>query len=178
MPANHPPPEAPGILAAKLDLLLRRLASRTGHVPSVRELAARTAPAGTDKPAVSHPVINDLLNGTKSNPPCTTIQAVAQAFEAPSAYLLPGWNDLTSLTVYEQEQRAREALRLVAGLGSEALDELVAAAHEIRERHAPGAGPVPEVPDVPPLASEPTRPGRRRGGRRSDAEMAARAADN
>ncbi|MER5639387.1 hypothetical protein ABT095_20820 [Kitasatospora sp. NPDC002227] len=177
MHASQPPPEAPRSLAAKLDLLLRRLAARSGRVPSVRELAARTAREDGGKPAVTHTVINDLLNGTKSNPPCTTIQAVAQAFEAPSAYLLPGWNDLASLTVYEHEERAREALRLVADLDSGALDELLAAAREIRERHAPGTAPAPEVPDVPPLAPEPTRPGRRRGGRRSDAEMAARAAD-
>ena len=178
MPADHTQAGVPQALAAKLDLLLRRLAMRIGHTPSVRELAARTAPPDGGSPTLSHPVINDLLNGTKANPPCTTIQAVAQAFEAPSAYLLPGWNDLASLTVYEQEQRAREALRLVAGLDSEAFDELLAAAREIRDRRMPGSGAVPEVPDVPPLPPEPARPGRRRGGRRSDAEMAARAADN
>ncbi len=178
MCAHLPPPDPPRTLAAKLDLLLRRLAAQLGREPTVRELAARTAAPGEDKPALSHPVINDLINGTKSNPPCNTIQAVAQAFDVPSAYLLPGWNDLAALTVFEQEQRAREALRLVAGLDSEAFDELLAAARAIRERREPGSGPVPEVPDVPPLAPQPTRPGRRRGGRRSNAEMAARAADN
>ncbi|TQF05524.1 hypothetical protein E6W39_28985 [Kitasatospora acidiphila] len=173
-----PPSEVPTTLAGKLDLLLRRLAVTIGHTPSVRELAARTAPADGDPPSLSHAVINDLLNGRKTNPPCTTIQAVAQAFDAPAAYLLPGWDDLTGLTAYQQEPGIREAVRLVAGLGPEAAAELVAAARDIRARRSLSTAPVPEVPDVPPLAPEPTRPGRRRGGRRSDTEMAARAADN
>ncbi|MFI9157551.1 hypothetical protein [Kitasatospora aureofaciens] len=171
-------PTPPRTLAAKLDYLLRRTAASLGYRPTVRELAARTAPAPGEKPALSHVVINDLLNGVKVNPPCTTLIAVARAFDTPSAYLLPGWDDLTGLAAYEQEPGIREAVRLVADLGPEAVDDLLAAAREIRARRAPGAPPVPEVPEAPELPPEPTRPGRRRGGRRSDADMAARAANN
>ncbi|MFF0409643.1 hypothetical protein ACFYUY_04315 [Kitasatospora sp. NPDC004745] len=176
--SRQPAATPPTTLASKLEYLLRRTAAALGNRPTVRELAARTAPAPGDKPALSHAVISDLLNGNKANPPCTTLVAVARAFDAPSAYLLPGWDDLTGLTAFEQEPGLREAVRLVADLGPEAVDDLLAAAREIRARHAPGVPPVPEVPVVPELAPEPTRPGRRRGGRRSDADMAARAADN
>ncbi|WP_143053684.1 hypothetical protein [Streptomyces sp. 2112.2] len=122
---------------------------------------------------MTHQVVNDLLNGVKSNPSTSQLMGLARALECPAAYLLPGYNGLTSLSVYEEHQDAREALRLVHDLGEAGAAELLEAAREIRLRHGGSDLTVPEVPDPPPPAAEPPRPGRRR--RLSFTEAAERA---
>ncbi|WP_411142349.1 hypothetical protein [Streptomyces sp. x-80] len=167
------PPGSDVPLASKLALLLRRKVEAAGKTPSTRTLAAATAEAPGEKPAMTHQVVNDLLNGVKSNPSTSQLQGLARAFECPVAYLLPGYNGLTSLSVYEEQQDAREALRLVHDLGEAGAAELLEAAREIRLRHGRSDLTVPEVPEPLPPVAEPPRPGRRR--RLSFAEAADRA---
>jgi hypothetical protein len=45
---------------------------------------------------MTHQVINDLLNGVKSDPKSSQVIGLARVFESPVAYLLPGYNGLTS----------------------------------------------------------------------------------
>ncbi|MEU2558474.1 hypothetical protein ABZ626_03865 [Streptomyces longispororuber] len=117
--------------------------------------------------------MNDLLNGVKDNPTITQLGGLGRAFECPVAYLLPGYDDLTSLQVYEDRRDAREALRLIHDLGEAGAAELLKAAREIRLQHGHSDLNVSEVPDPLPLATEPPRPGRRR--RLSFSEAAERA---
>ncbi|MGM9465420.1 hypothetical protein [Streptomyces murinus] len=165
-------PDVP--LASKLALLLHRKAAKAnGKTPSTRTLAAATAEEPAGKPAMTHQVVNDLLNGVKSNPSTAQLIGLARAFECPVPYLLPGYNGLTSLTVYEGHHRAREALRLIHDLGEAGATELLEAAREIRLRHGRTDLTVPEVPEQLPPVAEPPRPGRRR--RLSFSEAAERA---
>ncbi|GAA3304675.1 hypothetical protein GCM10020295_56430 [Streptomyces cinereospinus] len=166
-----PGPDTP--LSSKLAVLLSRKRGADGRTPSVRVIAAATAETPGGKPAMTHQVVNDLLNGTKANPTTSQLIGLARAFDCPVAYLLPGYNGLTSLAVYEEHQDVREALRLVHDLGQAGAAELLEAAREIRSRHGHSDLTVPEVPESLPPATEPPRPGRRR--RLSFTEAAERA---
>ncbi|MEH0609108.1 MULTISPECIES: hypothetical protein [Streptomyces] len=167
-------PHGPDIpLASKLAVLLSRKRGADGKTPSTRAIAAATAETPGGKPAMTHQVVNDLLNGIKTNPSTSQLLGLARAFDCPVAYLLPGYNGLTSLSVYEEQQDAREALRLVHDLGQAGVAELLEAAREIRARHGHSDLTVPEVPEPPPPVAEPPRPGRRR--RLSFTEAAERA---
>ncbi|MEU6475290.1 hypothetical protein ABZ858_00090 [Streptomyces sp. NPDC047017] len=167
-----PGPDIP--LASKLALLVRRKAAKVGRqATSVRVLSDATAEEPGGKPAMTHQVVNDLLNGVKANPTTAQLTGLARAFDCPVPFLLPGYNGLTSLSVYERQEDAREALRLIHDLGEAGAAELLEAAREIRLRHGRTDLTVPEVPEqLPPLA-EPPRPGRRR--RLSFSEAAERA---
>lgn len=109
---------------------------------------------------MTHQVVNDLLNGVKANPSTAQLIGLARAFDCPVAYLLPGYNGLTSLSVYEEYPDAREALRLIHDLGEAGAAELLEAAREIRLRHGRSDLTVQEVPEPLPPAPEPARPGR------------------
>lgn len=159
-------------LSSKLALLLRRKRDADGRAPSTRSIAAATAETPGGRPALTHQVVNDLLNGVKSNPQTSQLVGLARAFDSPVAYLLPGYNGLTSLIVYEGQPDAREALRLIHDLGEVGAAELLEAAREVRQRHGRSDLDVPEVPALPPAAESP-RPGRRR--RLSFTEAAERA---
>ncbi|MFF3976921.1 hypothetical protein [Streptomyces sp. NPDC001828] len=159
-------------LSSKLALLLRRKRDRDGKAPSTRAIAAATAATPGGKPALTHQVVNDLLNGAKDNPSVSQLEGLARAFDAPVAYLLPEYNGLTSLGVYEKQPDAREALRLIHDLGEAGAAELRQAARAIRLRHNKSDLDIPEVPTLPETA-EPPRPGRRR--RLSFTEAAERA---
>ncbi|MFJ3630838.1 hypothetical protein [Streptomyces sp. NPDC090112] len=155
-------PSGPDIpLASKLALLLRRKAGRDGKSPSLRALEAATAATPGGKPAMTHQVIADLLNGEKNDPKTSQTLGLARAFDAPVAFFLPGYNGLTSLEVYESQADAREALRLIHDLGETGAAELAEAARAIRKRHGQTDTNIPEVPELPPVV-EPPRPGRRR----------------
>lgn len=149
-------------LASKLALLLRRKRGVDGKTPSTRTIAAATAEAPGQRPAMTHQVVNEILNGTKTDLKTSQLLGLARAFETPLPYLLPGYNGLTSLTVYEEYQDAREALRLIHDLGPSGAAELLEAAREIRSRHGHTDLTVPEVPEPLPAVAEPPRPGRRR----------------
>lgn len=160
-------------LSSKLAVLVSRKRRADGKTPSTRDIAAATAESPGGKPAMTHQVVNELLNGVKSNPTSAQLGGLARALNSPVAYLLPGYNGLTSLSVYEEYQDAREALRLIHDLGDTGAAELLEAAREIRLRHGHSDLAVPEVPEPLPPAPEPPRPGRRR--RLSFAEAAERA---
>ncbi|WJV48863.1 hypothetical protein [Streptomyces flavofungini] len=167
------PPGSDIPLSSKLAHLLRRKLGKNGRTPSTRALAAATAQTAGGKPAMTHQVINDLLNGVRENPTASQLVGLAKAFDCPIAYLLPGYNGLTSLSVYEGQQDARKALLLIHDLGEAGAAELLEAAREIRLRHGRSDLGVPEVPEPPPPAAETPRPGRRR--RLSFSEAAERA---
>ncbi|MER8188685.1 hypothetical protein [Kitasatospora sp. NPDC094015] len=147
-------------LAEKLQHQRRRLLRTDGRLPSSRHLAARSADTdGT--PTISHAVISDVLAGNKANPPLRTLHGLARAFDVPAAYLLPGWDDLTSLQVYRDHEDARQALRLIAGLGPQGAAALLESARGIRANAGLGQEPVAEVPDAPlPTRTGPGRPPR------------------
>ncbi|MFJ3229888.1 hypothetical protein [Streptomyces sp. NPDC086787] len=167
-------PSGPAIpLAIKLALLLRRKTATEGQVSSVRVLADGTAQEPDGKPAMTYQVMNDLLNGVKSNPRVSQLQGLARTFQCPAAFLLPGYTGLTSLSVYEEHQDAREALRLIHDLGATGAAELLEAARAIRLRHGRSDLTVPEIPEPMPEVSASPRPGRRR--RLSLSEAAERA---
>lgn len=146
------------VLAEKLRLQRRRMLRPDQTVPSSRDLADRTADENGVR-AISHSVISDVLAGNKGNPPLSTITALAAAFGVPAPYLLPGWDDLTSLKVYSDQASAREALRLVADLGPEGGAALLAAARRIRAAAGLGTEPPTQTP-VPPTAVK-VSPGRK-----------------
>ncbi|MEU3569602.1 hypothetical protein AB0E96_14410 [Kitasatospora sp. NPDC036755] len=62
-----------------------------------------------------------------------TLLGLADAFDCPPPYLMPGEHDLASLEVYYEHPAAREALRLVAELGETGADALLQAARALRE---------------------------------------------
>ncbi|MFC8447745.1 hypothetical protein [Kitasatospora sp. NPDC057223] len=160
----EPPPE--GSLAAKLAFLRERLTFRGSKPPSTRTLAAR-AKDNDGNSIIDHTVIHDTLSGAKSNPPCRTILGLAQAFDCPPAYLLPGPHDLESLEVYYRHDEVREALRLIAPLGDSGADGLLQAARALREVRGMA---VQDTPAAHPEA--PARPETKRRGRLSRTEAA------
>ncbi|MFE7129377.1 hypothetical protein ACFVIM_00760 [Streptomyces sp. NPDC057638] len=147
-------------LSSKLAILVRAARGADGQALSARAISAATAETPGGKPAMTHQVVNELLNGTKGNPTTSQMVGLGRALKSPVAFLLPGYNGLTSLRAYEEHQDAREALRLIHDLGADGAAELLEAAREIRSRHGLDLS-VPEVPDPLPTSDRP-RPGRRR----------------
>ncbi len=126
-------------LAGKLKYLRARLTGDGEKPPTTRDLASRTADKN-GKPTLDHTVIHATLSGTKVNPPLKTLLGLADAFDCPPPYLMPGDHDLTSLEVYYEHPAAREALRLVAELGESGADALLQAAHAVREARGLNTG--------------------------------------
>ncbi len=147
----------PWSLAAKLAYLRARLTKEGEKPPTTRDLASRTADEH-GKPTLDHTVIHATLSGSKTNPPSRTILGLADAFDCPPAFLLPGSDDLVSLEVYDDYEQVREALRLIAPLGQAGAEGLLQAAHALRA--ARGLN-LPDA-DTPPAVADPKpRPGRR-----------------
>ncbi|MGW2021978.1 MULTISPECIES: hypothetical protein [Streptomyces] len=164
-------------LSAKLMALLRLRRDPDGFPPSMRDVAEATTPAGQRKPALSHGTVNGLVNGTNANPRVSTLTALAQALDAPSAFLLPdpAWDDLAALTVYQERPEAREALRLMQDLEAQDIVEISNQLKELRGRR----GLSPDVPPIPPPAPGVDQPREGRPRRRLSMEEAAgRAADD
>lgn len=164
----------PASLHQKLTMLRRLLLTPTGKLPSLRDLERNSADSA-GRPAISHSAIGKILDG--SAPGLDNVPAVARAFDCPAAYLLPGWDDLTALTVFEQHPAARQALRLLDGLDDGAADELLAAARAIRLSRGLDDEDVPEAPPLPPLPTVPAD-GRLRRRRLPMAQAAERAAED
>ncbi|MDH6214069.1 hypothetical protein [Streptomyces pseudovenezuelae] len=164
-------PDTP--LSSKLAVLIGRKLRADGKTLSTRDIATCTAEPPGGKPAMTHQVVNDLLNGVKANPTVSQLIGLARALGSPVAYLLPSYNGLTSLSVYEDYPDAREALRLIHDLGDGGAAELLEAARAIRLRHGRSDLTVPEVPEPLLPFPQPPRPGRRR--RLSFTEAAERA---
>lgn len=174
--ADTPDRREPLSLSARLLILLRLRRDPQGFVPTARDVTNATTPPGQRKPSVSHAQVNSLINGSSGNPRASTIVALAQALDAPAAFLLPGaeWEDLAALTVYQQRPEAREVLRLMRGLEVQDILEIMASLREIRRR-AGLSEDVPAIPPPPPGVDHP-REGRPRR-RLSLEEAAERAAD-
>ncbi|MFD4394205.1 hypothetical protein [Kitasatospora sp. NPDC058478] len=113
-------------------------------------------------------MIHATLSGAKINPPSRTLLGLAEAFDCPAPYLLPGDHDLASLEVYYEYPAVREALRLVADLGENGADGLLQAALALREARGLEI-PAPAEPDS---ATSKTR--RRRRLSRAEAAEASR----
>ncbi|WP_406303756.1 hypothetical protein OHA61_17140 [Streptomyces sp. NBC_00885] len=162
-------------LRAKLLVLLRLRRDPDGFTPSARDVSVATTLEGQRKPRLSHAQVNSLMNGTSSNPTSSTVAALAQALDAPAAFLLPGaeWDDLAALTVYRERPEVREVLRLMQGLEVQDILEICTMLREKRRR-AGLSDDVPAIPPPPPGVDQP-RDGRPR--RLSLEEAAERAAD-
>ncbi|MFJ8430500.1 hypothetical protein ACIQ9P_04250 [Kitasatospora sp. NPDC094019] len=123
--------DPPWSLSYKLRFLQARLTGKEDPPLSTRDLADRSS--GEDgKPLIAHTVIHATLTGAKTNPPLTTVLGLSASFGCPPAFLLPGYDDLASLEVYDQYEQAREALRLVAELGEAGAEGLLQAAQGMR----------------------------------------------
>ncbi|MGW3121397.1 hypothetical protein ACWDBW_30310 [Streptomyces sp. NPDC001107] len=162
-------------LSAKLLALLRLRRDPDGFTPSARDIAQATSIPGQRKPVVSTSQATSLVNGTSCNPRSSTVTALAQALDAPAAFLLPGceWDDLTALRVYRDRPEAREALRLMEGLETENIAEVMSMLRKMRRDAGLPEG-VPAIPPPPPGVDQP-REGRPRR-LRSLSEAAERAA--
>lgn len=152
-------------LSAKLLFLRGRLAREGGKEPTTRDLASRTTDE-SGKPSLDHTVIQRTLSGSKTNPPCRTILGLAQAFDCPPAFLLPGSDDLESLEVYYGHEQAREALRLIADLGESGAEGLLQAARALRAARG--------LEDTPGTTADTGKPRRRRRLSRAEAAEASR----
>lgn len=167
-------PEPMG-LCAKLLTLLRQRRDPDGFTPSARDIAEATSMPGHRKPVVSHGQVNSLLNGVSCNPTSSTVTALAQALDAPAAFLLQGpeWDDLAALTVYRDHPEAREVLRLLQDLDVQDIADIASTLRKIR-RDKGLPEDVPAIPPPPPGVDQP-REGRPRR-RLSLSEAAERAA--
>ena len=156
-------PELMG-LGAKLLTLLRLRRDPDGFTPSARDVAEATSTPGQRKPCLSHGQVNSLLNGSSCNPRSSSVTALAQALDAPAAFLLPGseWDDLTALTVYRERPEAREALRLMQDLEVQDIADTVSMLRKMR-RNKGLPEDVPAIPPPPPGVDQPRegRPRRR-----------------
>ncbi|MFI9391931.1 hypothetical protein ACIG53_13720 [Streptomyces bauhiniae] len=163
--------ELPLTLPAKLLVLLRLRRDPDGFPPSGKDIsdATRNGPGAT----ISHGQVTSLFNGSSGNPRTSTITAVAGAFDAPAAFLLPGaaWDDLTALQVYAARPEARQLLRLLVDLDAEDTVEVHSTLRQIRRRKGLPQD-VPTRPSPPPGVDQP-REGR--PCRRTLAEMAEKA---
>ncbi|MEU0839448.1 hypothetical protein ABZ370_08250 [Streptomyces sp. NPDC005962] len=166
--------DQPLSLGAKLLTLLRLRRDAQGFTPSARDITSATTPPDQRKPAVSHGQVSSLMNGTSSNPRSSTLDALARALGAPAAFLLPGWDDLTALTVYQETPEARETLRLMKDLDPQDIVEINTKLREVRARRGLSTD-VPAIPPPPPGVDQP-REGRPR--RLSLHDAAERAADD
>lgn len=162
-------------LGAKLLVLLRLRRDPQGFIPSAREVADSTKGAESRGSALSHATVNGLMNGTSTNPTSSTLVALADALGAPVPFLLPGWDDLTALTVFEESPGAREVLRLLQGLEMQDIEDIVKRLREVRRQRGLPA----EVPALPPPPAGVDQPRDGRPRRRlSFNEAAERAADD
>lgn len=165
----------PPSLATKLLVLLRLRRDPQGFIPSAREVADATNEARNRGPRLSHATVNGLINGTSTNPTSSTLVALADALGAPAPFLLPGWDDLTALTIFEENPGAREVLRLLRDLEMQDIEDTVKKLREVRRQR----GLPEEVPALPPPPTGVDQPRDGRPRRRlSFNEAAERAADD
>lgn len=109
-------------LAAKLRHLIQRLPSDR---QSTRKISAaiRALPGHTR--GGSQAAVNNLIRGLDDNPTVATLAGLAQVLEAPTPFLLPGWDDLKALTVLQRNHLAVEVVRHLDGLPEEDLGRLL-----------------------------------------------------
>lgn len=117
-------------LAAKLRHLIQRLAPGQ-KPPTSRQLAALVQALPGHTRGGSHAAINKLTRGVDDNPTISTLVALAQVLDAPTPFLLPGWDDLRSLSVLQGNQKVAEIVRHLEGIPEADLDNLLA---QIKER--------------------------------------------
>ncbi|MFI5987017.1 hypothetical protein ACIBEA_39905 [Streptomyces sp. NPDC051555] len=129
-------------LAAKLGFLLRRRPGPDGEPPSNRTLSAefRALPGHTRGGSVQQ--LANLRGGEDDNPTTNTLTALATILGAPSAFLLPGWDDVAVLSVIECNPTARDVVRHLEGLPQGDLEALLG---NLRKRRME-LGLEPEVP--------------------------------
>jgi transcriptional regulator with XRE-family HTH domain len=110
-------------LAAKLKHLVRRLSPDQPFSERHLSAAVRELPGHTR--GGSRTAINKLLRGIDDNPTVVTLMALAQVLGAPAPFLLPGWDDLTALSVLQRRPQAVEILRHLDGVPEADLRDLL-----------------------------------------------------
>ncbi|MEU8544549.1 hypothetical protein AB0C52_31910 [Streptomyces sp. NPDC048717] len=126
-------------LAAKLTFLLRRRRGPDGEPPSNLVLSRQIRALPDFKRGGSPGQLSNLRRGVDDNPTVATIGALAAVLDAPSAFLLPGWDDIDALTLVGHHPGVREVVRHLDGLPPEELLEVLV--HVRKRRIAAGLDP-------------------------------------
>lgn len=116
-------------LAAKLRHLVRLLPADRR---SVRKISAAIKALPGHTRGGSHAAINNLLSGADDNPTVTTLVALSQVLKVPAPFLLPGWDDVKTLTVLQGRGEVAEIVRHLDGLSGEDLAGVLAYVKEQR----------------------------------------------
>ncbi|MDJ0463098.1 hypothetical protein [Streptomyces sp. H27-C3] len=162
-------------LAAKLAYLLRRRPGPDGELPSNRALstAIQNLPGHTRGGSVG--ALSKLRRGEDDNPTVATLTALSAVLDAPSAFLLPGWDDFGALSALERNHQALDIVRHLDGLPPADLDALLEQIQDRREQLGLDRNTPAEEIETEPDSGEVNRRYRRR---RSMEEAAKYAADS
>ncbi|MFI8007831.1 hypothetical protein [Streptomyces sp. NPDC086010] len=162
-------------LAAKLTFLLRRRRGPDGELPSNHVLSREFRALPGFRRGGSPGQLSNLRRGEDDNPTVATVHALAAILGAPSAFLLPGWDDIDALSLIDRNPEIREVVRHLDGLPPE---ELFALMEHIRKlRVISGLSPyVPPTVIAPEIDSGDVD--RRHRRRRSPEEQAKYAANS
>lgn len=112
-------------LAAKLRHLIRRRSPDPVQPLSPRKLSAAMKALPGHTRGGSPTAINNLTRGVDDNPTVATLIDLAQILEAPAPFLLPGWDDVRALAVFQGDPRVADILRHLEGLPRSDLDEFL-----------------------------------------------------
>lgn len=168
-------------LAAKLAYLVSRSPGVDGEAQSNRALSAaiQRLPGHTRGGSVT--AIGKLRRGDDDNPTIMTVSQLAAVLGAPSAFLLPGWEDVKGLTAFEAHSVIRSIARHLDGLPEDDLYAVLRFVQELRSnRGLTRIVPLEDVPELEPNSSGTVDSDRRSraGGRRTIEDAADYAADS
>jgi transcriptional regulator with XRE-family HTH domain len=112
---------------------MERSNAPSGRPWNPHALSRATKDQTVGKP-VSRPYIDNLADGSQSNPSIHAITAIAAALNIPARYLLPDCEpDDLPFVVWSESAEAQYLLRLLQGLSTDSLGQVTALAEECRE---------------------------------------------
>jgi len=121
------------LLAKKLKRAMERSNAPSGRPWNPHALSRATKDQSVGK-AVSRPYIDNLADGSQSNPSIHAITAIAAALDIPTRYLLPDCApDDLSFVIWSESVEAQYLLRLLQGLSADGLGQVTALAEECRQ---------------------------------------------
>jgi len=135
------------LLAKKLKRAMERSNAPSGRPWNPHALARATRSQTVGK-AVSRPYIDNLSDGTQSNPSVNAITSIAAALDIPTRYLLPDCEpDDLEYAIWMESAEAQYLLRLLMGLSQGRLAQFIELAQECRK-----------LEDLPPVEREAADP--------------------